>query len=486
MKSSVPELRIRLLNDQTIRRDGSVVLYWMTANRRPTYNFALDRALDWCEELGKPLLILEAIRLRYEWASHRMHRFVMDGMIDNQNAFADKPCRYYPYVERSFGDGSGLLAELAKQSCVIVSDDFPCFFHPTLYAKIAKKLPVKFELVDSNGLMPIRAGTQTFTVAHSYRRFMQKTLPNHLQDAPSTNPFKGRKLPRALELDKAITKKWPEVKDQELQSETFLANLPIDRSVKPSFMRGGHNEAAKLLDTFIKRKLTDYMVDRNEPDEEGSSSLSPYLHFGHISAHEIFQRLMKAESWDESKLQKPNGKMNGFWSISESSEAFLDQLVTWREIGFNMCSRESNYDRYESLPSWAKKTLAEHAKDHRPELYTLDEFEHSQTADPLWNAAQRQLVQEGRMHNYLRMLWGKKILQWTTSPVQALEIMIHLNNKYALDGRDPNSYSGIFWVLGRYDRAWGPERPIFGNIRYMTSESTARKWNVKKYLARYS
>jgi deoxyribodipyrimidine photo-lyase len=161
-------------------------------------------------------------------------------------------------------------------------------------------------------------------------------------------------------------------------------------------------------------------------------------------------------------------------------------LITWREIGFNFAARERNYDRYESLPEWAQQTLADHAEDPRPAIYSLEEFTQAKTHDPLWNAAQRQLVREGRIHNYLRMLWGKKILHWTRSPQEALEVMIQLNNQFALDGRDPNSYSGIFWVLGRYDRAWGPERPVFGKIRYMTSESTASKWRVGDYMKKYS
>jgi deoxyribodipyrimidine photo-lyase len=160
--------------------------------------------------------------------------------------------------------------------------------------------------------------------------------------------------------------------------------------------------------------------------------------------------------------------------------------VTWRELGYNMCTRRDDFDRYESLPDWARETLADHAADDRDYVYSLEQFESAQTHDRLWNAAQTQLAQEGRLHNYLRMLWGKKILEWTAAPQDALAVMIELNNKYALDGRDPNSYSGIFWVLGRYDRAWGPERPIFGKIRYMSSENTARKLRVKEYLERYA
>jgi deoxyribodipyrimidine photo-lyase len=171
--------------------------------------------------------------------------------------------------------------------------------------------------------------------------------------------------------------------------------------------------------------------------------------------------------------------------VSGSAEAFLDQIVTWRELGLNISARRPDYDQFGSLPRWAVSTLDAHAGDPRPHTYTLEQFAAAATHDPLWNAAQRQLVSDGRIHNYLRMLWGKKILEWTASPRDALAVMIELNNRFALDGRDPNSYSGIFWVLGRYDRPW-PERPIFGTVRYMTSASTAKKLRVKEYLRRYS
>ena len=183
--------------------------------------------------------------------------------------------------------------------------------------------------------------------------------------------------------------------------------------------------------------------------------------------------------------QKTTGGRSGWWGMSEAAEAFLDQLVTWREVGFNMCLRREDYDRYDSLPDWALRTLKQHERDPRPYLYSLEDFENARTHDPLWNAAQIQLLREGGLHNYLRMLWGKKILEWTPSPRIALDTMIELNNKYALDGRDPNSYSGIFWVLGRYDRAWGPERSVFGKVRYMSSKNTARKLQLRNYLMKY-
>ena len=239
--------------------------------------------------------------------------------------------------------------------------------------------------------------------------------------------------------------------------------------------------------TFLKAKLARYAEDRNQPDDDVASGLSPYLHFGHISVHAVFAAAAERENWSTEKISgKPDGKNVGWWGGSVPLESFLDELITWREIGYNFTSRVKNYDQFESLPNWAIKTLNQHAADPRSQVYTLPQFEHSQTHDPLWNAAQRQLVREGKIHNYLRMLWGKKILEWTASPQEALEVMIELNNKYALDGRNPNSYSGIFWVLGRYDRAWGPERPIYGTTRYMTSENTARKVSVKKYLLMHS
>jgi deoxyribodipyrimidine photo-lyase len=184
--------------------------------------------------------------------------------------------------------------------------------------------------------------------------------------------------------------------------------------------------------------------------------------------------------------KKANGKREGWWGVSAGAESWLDEFVTWREIGYNMTSHRDDYDQYESLPDWARATLEKHGTDPRETIYTLDEFAKAETHAPLWNAAQRQLLREGKIHNYLRMLWGKKILEWSATPQEALEVMIELNNRYALDGRNPNSYSGIFWCLGRYDRPWGPERPTLGTVRYMSSDNTRRKLKLQEYLKAYS
>ncbi len=485
-----PELRIVSLTERPVDPSGDFVVYWMTAFRRTRFNFALQRAIEWTNRLGKPLLIVEAVRLHYRWSCDRFHQFIIDGMIDNAQACKDTQAFYVPYVEQKAGAGSGLIEELGKRSCIVISDDFPCFFHPHLYQRVAKKWPFAMELVDSNGLMPLRATDRTFTVAHSYRRYMQKEIASHLNEMPLENPLQELKQPSLKSLPKSIAQRWPVTSMRDLE-KIDLATLPIDHSVQPAteddnVVRGGEAEARKCLDRFLKRRLADYAEARNEPDQAGSSWLSPYLHFGHISAHEIFAKITQAEKWEVGKLSKPNGSMNGFWNMSSNAEAFIDQLLTWREIGFNMCHREPNFGAFESLPEWAKTTLDHHVKDPRPQIYSLEELDQATTHDPLWNAAQRQLVREGRIHNYLRMLWGKKVLQWTRTPQEALDILIQLNNRYALDGRDPNSYSGIFWIFGRYDRAWGPERPIYGKVRYMTSESTQNKFHVKKYLEKHS
>jgi len=479
-----PNIRVQALNSHPPRFDGQFVLYWMTAFRRAQSNFALQRAIEWTHRLKRPLLVLEAIRANYRWSSERFHRFLIDGMIDNFTDFSRSNAMYYPYIETRPGQASGLIETLSKQACLIVSDDFPCFFHPKLYQRIVARWKCAVELVDSNAIVPMRLAERTFTVAHSYRRFMQKELVNHFPDFPMTEPLVDLTVPKLDAVDPMILRRWPALTLEHLSSFS-LARLPIDHRVQPTSHKGGPREAIRILNRFVEERLTDYDKSRNRPDEDGASGLSPYLHFGHISPHQIFSKIAESCNWQPEKLAKPNGKMNGFWNLDTNREAFLDQLLTWREIGFNMCCREPNFDRYESLPLWAQTTLADHASDVRQYDYSMEQFENAETHDELWNAAQRQLVREGIIHNYLRMLWGKKILHWTKSPRDALGIMIELNNRFALDGRDPNSYSGIFWTLGRYDRAWGPERPIFGKIRYMTSESTAKKFKIAKYLKRF-
>lgn len=491
LKTDVPDLRVRAEGDKSVDIDGEFVLYWMIANRRTEWNYSLDRARDWALQLEKPLVILEALRCNYQWASDRLHAFVIQGMQDNQAACEEAPVFYYPYLEPELGAGSGLLNALAKRAAVVVTDDFPSFFIPAMLRAARRQVPVRFELVDSNGILPMRATDKVYSRAYHFRRYLQKTIRPHLAESPDEQPLAADGLqPPSDSLVKSLnglSGHWPMADLDGADSVERLADLPIDHDVPPvEGLPGGRKAALKSLKRFLEERVADY-EDRNQPQKEVSSGLSPYLHFGHISAHEIFHGLMSQESWTPDKLSSENkGSNSDWWGTSPAAESFLDELLTWREIGFNMTSQWSNYDKYESLPDWVQKTLGEHADDPREYVYTLEEFEQAKTHDELWNSAQRQLVTEGIIHNYLRMLWGKKILEWTDSPRTALDVMVELNNKYALDGRNPNSYSGIFWVLGRYDRAWGPERPVYGKIRYMSSDNTARKVKVKDYVKQYS
>ncbi len=377
---------------------------------------------------------------------------------------------------------------LQKIACVVVTDEFPCFFLPRMVASAAGKLTVLLEAVDSNGMLPIYAADQVFLRAFDFRRYLQKELPKHLAHMPEADALGNTKLPVTASLSRKITSNWPCVSKAMLTGEPgYLNALPIDHSVAPVALRGGHSHGRACMLEFLDKRLSLYSEQRNEPELDVASGLSPFLHFGHLSVHEIFGELVQREKWKPKKLSlRTNGSREGWWNMSAAAESFLDELITWREVGYNFSSHRDNYDKYESLPDWVRNTLKEHARDERDHLYTLEQFEYAKTHDPLWNAAQTQLVREGRIHNYLRMLWGKKILQWSRSPQEAARIMIHLNNKYGLDGRNPNSYSGIFWVLGRYDRPWAPVRPVFGMIRYMSSENTARKVSVKNYIRKYS
>jgi deoxyribodipyrimidine photo-lyase len=467
---------------------GRFVLYWMIANRRARWNYSLDRAIDWARELDKPLVAVEALRCGHDWASDRLHHFIMRGMADNAQRFKRPTVLYYPYVEPAPDAGKGLLKALSSEACVVVTDDFPAFFLPRMIASVSGKVPVLMELVDANGLLPMRGADRVFPTAHAFRRFLQKTLPPHITEHPRPFPLRGLRLPRLEAIPEPIRKRWPPANSQTLKGGgKTLARLPLNHEVSPVRGEGGAKAAEQRLRRFVKTRLEVYDRDRNSPDIDATSGLSPYLHFGHISAHQIFHEIMEQEGWFFDRIShRTDGSRSGWWGMSPSAEAFLDQLVTWREIGFNMCWQRKDYDQYESLPPWALKTLADHERDERPWRYSLETLQSAQTHDPLWNAAQTQLIREGRIHNYLRMLWGKKILEWTHHPKEALNIMIELNNRYALDGRDPNSYSGIFWTLGRYDRAWGPERPVFGKIRYMSSKNTARKFDVSGYIERYS
>lgn len=474
---SVPATRVQVVSNAPVEPRAEHVLYWMTANRRAGSNFALQRALDWCEELRRPLLVLEGLRAGYRWASDRFHRFVLDGMADNAARFSVAGAGYFSYVEPERGAGQGLLAALSKKACVVVADDVPEFFLPSALGAAAPQVPVRFEKVDSCGLLPVRVPGRAFTSARFFRLYLQRNLREHLV-VPAAHPFARRKVPRFGRLPRSVASRWP--------SQARLDSLPIDHGVAPvEGVGGGSRAGAEVLAEFMDRRLERYAENHNDPDADVGSGLSPYLHFGHVSTHEVLAALAKRTGWTEEAIDgKPRGGSRGWWGLDENGEAFLDELVVWRELGFNFSANRADAAELESLPRWALATLRKHQKDRREFVYSLEELEQARTHDEVWNAAQRQLVREGRVHNYLRMLWGKKVLEWSRTPEEALEILVELNNKYALDGRDPNSYSGILWVFGRYDRPWF-ERPVFGNVRYMSSQAARKKVRMKRFLEKF-
>jgi deoxyribodipyrimidine photo-lyase len=484
--TAVPAIRVRACNREEVRPDGDFVLYWMTACRRLGWSFALDRAVEHARRLGKPLVILEPLRCGYRWANDRIHRFVLEGMAEHAERLAGSDVLYHPYVEPEAGAGKGLVEALGRRACVIVADDDPAFFLPRMVAAAAAKVPVRLEAVDSNGLLPLRAADKDYVTAAHFRRFLQKVLPEHLEHAPAEDPLAEPLPPRLKTLPAEILRRWPAA-SKKLLAGGSLAGLPIDHSVPPvTGVRGGDGAGKRVLERFLDERLERYGEGRNDPGDEVTSALSPYLHFGYVSPHQTFAAVAARERWTPERLAgRATGAREGWWGMSPAAEKFLDEAVTWREVGYNMAAHREDFERYESLPHWARATLGKHEKDPRPHLYSQEEFEAAATHDEIWNAAQGQLREEGRIHNYLRMLWGKKVLHWSRSPREALEILIDLNNQYALDGRDPNSYTGIFWCLGRYDRPWPPERPVFGTVRYMSSESTRRKFKVDGYVKRW-
>ena len=477
MKSAVPEQRISTLVDQPPA--GDYVLYWMTGYRRLRSNFALQRAADWSRHLGLPLVVFAALRCDYPWASDRIHAFAIDGISDVAAGCAGRVA-CVAYLEPEPGASKGLLKRLTTDAAVMVGDDAPIFFLPAARQAAASQSQCRFEVVDHNGLVPMAITDRDFRRAVDLRRFNQQVLPDHLDDLPDSDPLAGLNgaMPAGIASVMADYPSAPVRRD-------IVADLPIDHSVGATPLVGGEQAAQARLAEFVISGLLRY-DERNQPDAQAESGLSPFLHFGQLSVHDVFLAVTQAEDWSPTELSpSARGGRGGWWGLSEQAEGFLDQVVTWRDIGYRAAYRDSAYDQYDALPEWARRTLEEHATDPRDYVYSLDEFASAETHDEVWNAAQRQLVETGTIHNYLRMLWGKKILEWTQHPRVAHDVMFELNNRYALDGRDPNSVSGIHWVLGRFDRAWGPERDIFGKVRYMTSQSALRKLRLKRYLSMY-
>ncbi|MEE2758870.1 MAG: deoxyribodipyrimidine photolyase [Candidatus Thermoplasmatota archaeon] len=494
----LPTERIHVLNEREINHNGDYVLYWMIANRRVHFNPSLERAIKLAEELGKPLLVFEAISTRHKFASDRIITFMVQGMLDNLEQFKAHKIRYIPWVSTPLQSGAGLLEKLAMRATIVITDSFPTYHPKHVVEQIKLRLEVRFEAVDGNGLLPMSVGNHAFSTAHAFRRHMHKNFVQYWNEI-----CEEISIPKEHELwipddifESILDSSGVELTPLEWLwrvsqcgkiGQTALVALDIDHEVTAvASYSGGHSNAIVKLNRFIDDGLDRYHTDRNDFVKPAVSGLSPWFHFGHLSTTEVVLRILQREKWNPSFIdQSRRGSRNGWWGLSEPIEAFLDQIITWRELGFNFAFHRDDHTSIESIPEWAKKSLQEHRNDLR-KTYTFEQLEAAATDDELWNSAQRQLKGIGVIHNYLRMLWGKRILEWAPSPEIAADWMINLNDRWALDGRDPNSYTGIFWVLGRHDRAWGPERPVFGKVRYMSSANTARKLKVDTYLARWA
>lgn len=484
---AVPGSRIRVRNERDLSPRGDFILYWMISQRRLRSNFALQRAVEWARALDKPLVLFEALRVGYPHASDRLHRFVLDGMADHRRALAASRALYYPYVEPTPGADKGLLHALAERACVVVTDDFPTFFLPRMVEKVAPTLPVRLDQVDSTCLVPLADAPRVFGTAHSFRTWLAKNLDTLLHQWPEQDPLAALPARSRPRLPAKLLARWPMAGEALLAGDPeSLARLPIDHAVPVSPIPGGPRAAHARLKRFIGEKLADYDQARSDPAVDGSSRLSPYLHFGHLSVHEIVEALMRAEGTTRTKLRLPEKpRRRALFGLSPAAETFLDELITWRELGYIHCAKRDDHARYESLPEWSRRTLEKHAKDPRPHLYARAELEEGRTYDPYFNAAARQLRAEGWFHNQARMIWGKRILEWSESPRLALETMAAIMNRWSLDGRDPNSVTGYGWTLGRYDRPQGPERKVYGTVRPMPTHD-GRLRQARDYIERWA
>jgi deoxyribodipyrimidine photo-lyase len=440
--------RVTVRRAGTPATDGACVVYWMQRAQRGIDNPALDVAVEVANAFHKPVVVFFAPVPFYPNANLRHYQFLNQGIPDIANALTRKNIGF---VLRRYPEHSlRRFCEEVRPS-LVVGDENPLREPESWRRKAANELRVPLWTVDADVIVPAKLLEKAQYASHIIRRRLQPHLKTFLVPAKNLAAKYEWKKPdklQSLSRDAGVIEGWK-----------------FDRSVSPvANWIGGSTEALRLLKDFIDHKLRGYGTQRNKPEIDHTSRLSPYLHFGHINPVTV---ALAVQDSDAPKADK---------------EAFLNQIITWRELAVNLVRFNPDYDNFECAEPWAHRTLAKHARDPRPVLYSEKQMENAETHDPLWNAAQMQMVNTGWMHNYVRMYWGKKILEWSRSPAEAFRVAVALNDKYELDGRDPNGYMGIAWaIVGKFDRPWF-ERPIFGLIRYMSGESTGKKFDSKKYI----
>ena len=430
---------------------GRCVVYWMQRSQRAFDNPALNVAIRAGNLLGKPVVVFFQLVPRSHHANLRHYYFLVQGLRDIADGLEK---RGVGFVLRRYPE-HGILNFLSKvQPCLVIGDENPMREAEQSKVKVARELSVPFWTVDGDVIVPSKLLGKEHYAARTIRPKIHALLPQFLK--PLANPLTRVPWKKSRDLNSLA----PDL--------SILDDFVVDRSVGPVSSRiGGSEQGRKALQQFLKLRLKGYAAKRNHPDLDGTSQLSPYLHFGHIGVHTVALAVKSAHA----PLQ--------------DRKAFLEELIVRRELAVNFVRFNSNYESFDSSEPWADRSLRIHLGDERKYLYTEQQLENAETHDPLWDAAQKQMVLAGWMHGYLRMYWAKKILEWSPSPEVAYDVAVRLNDRYELDGRDPNGYAGIAWaIVGKHDRAWGPERPVYGKIRYMSYASISRKFNSKAYIER--
>ena len=447
-----PDPRIRALRPADPDPDGRCVVYWMQRAQRGLDNPALNHAIDLGNALKLPVLAVFGLTADYPEAERRHYRFLVEGLPDTRK---DMEKRGVPLVVR-IGKPNEVAVKVATEAraAIVVGDENPVRVGQIWRNAVAEGLKVPFRLVDADVVVPSSLFPKEEFAARTLRPKMHKVWGEYLK--PIDNPKariawkRGETIPEGEPIDPV----------------SLMERLEVKGVGEVAGYTGGTVEALRRLKRFVKERLPVYATERNEPIPYNTTELSAHLHFGQISPLTIALAAMDADA------------------PKECVDSLLEELIVRRELSINFVARNPDYDRLQGCPAWGLKTLAKHAGDRRPVLYSAERLEAGETGDPLWNASQKEMVLTGRMHNYLRMYWAKKILEWTPNPEAAHEITLRMNDRYEMDGRDPNGYTGVAWAIGgKHDRPWG-ERPIFGTIRFMSYESTRKKFDSKGYIER--
>jgi len=440
--------RIQYLNNLP-ERPGRYILYWMQASQRARFNHALEYAIEQANARSLPVVALFAITGDFPDANARHYSFMLEGLNETRESLAK---RGIALIFRHASPERAAL-ELSKDAALVVVDRGYLHIEREWRTRLAEKIDRRFVQVESNVVVPVETASdkEEFS-ARTIRPKIHKLLETFLV------PVKHRRT-RVPSLNLNLSSL--DISDV----PKTLRRLRIDSSVNPvDTFRGGASQAKKHLAKFLTHKLARYPDDRNDPNVDGLSNMSPYLHFGQISPLEIALEVLEADG--------------------QPAETYIEELVVRRELSMNFVFYNDSYDRLDSLPQWALDELDAHRKDRRAAEYSLEQWEQAKTHDPYWNAAQTEMTTTGKMHGYMRMYWGKKILEWTVTPEEAYRIALYLNNKYELDGRDENGFTGVAWCFGKHDRAWGIH-PVYGKIRYMNANGLRRKFDADEYARRF-